>query len=82
MSMWVISRHSGTLWSCPLYPQERTNSEAVGLSAKCHVGRRPRCKGKIGHFSEAFAKCTAEKYAYSITSSARASNVGGTLRPE
>jgi hypothetical protein len=41
MSAWVRSGHCGPLWPCPLHPQERTNSEAVGLSAKCHVWTAP-----------------------------------------
>ena len=27
---------AGRFWPCPLCPQERTNSEAVSLSAMCH----------------------------------------------
>ena len=33
--LWGRSGHCGPLWPYPLCPQERTNSEAVGLSAWC-----------------------------------------------
>ena len=33
--LWVTSRHLSVRHGCPLYPQERTFSEAVFMSAKC-----------------------------------------------
>jgi len=59
-SVWVTSGHPAALGPCPLYPQEQTNLEAVGLSAKCHEPTLAL---------------------YSITSSARASSIGGSGRP-
>src|SRR5215203_3980713 len=34
--LWVKSGHDTPGLRCPLYPQKRTNSETVGLSALCH----------------------------------------------
>ena len=33
--LWVKSGHFGLRQGCPLYPQERTFSEAAQMSAKC-----------------------------------------------
>jgi hypothetical protein len=57
----VKSRHDALNSRCPLYPRKQTFSGAPGMSAKCH--------------KQTYA--AQQKNAYSITSSARASNVGG-----
>src|SRR5262249_16298786 len=46
--LWVKSGHFRMSAPCPLYPQKRTFTGAVGMSAKCHVRRRAFIKAIAG----------------------------------
>src|SRR5216684_1605572 len=66
-TVWVNMRRHGNAMARPVYLQQRTYLVTAGMAVECHLPLADICGA---------ANCS-----YSITSSARASNVVGTLRP-
>src|SRR5262245_64210343 len=65
-SLGVRSGHHSFTYQCPLYPSKRTKSGHLCMSALCQ---------------KRTSALQQKKHRYSITSSARASSDGGTVRP-
>jgi len=67
---WVnMSRH-GSAMARPVYPQQRTYLMTAGMAVACNTG--------LMHCNKRRARVAM---IYSITSSARASSIGGMVRP-
>jgi hypothetical protein len=67
---WVKNRPDDPETPFPVYPEQRTSSDRLGMSQTCHF--RTLATLAMAH---------SAVVVYSITSSARVSNDGGTCRP-